>query len=124
MKKSADPSRLDAALGSIFHAPLFRRLLVLASISLLGGCELLGASGGEAGESKSASQAAQDTETSEGGGGPMTDDRLRELWLRRVQTRPADFLAARFERQLELRAEEAEGAEDAGQGAGDGEAAP
>jgi len=67
------------------------------------------------------SGSSQDTETSEGGGGPMTDDRLRELWLRRVQTRPADFLAARFERQLELRAEEAEGA---GQGAGDGEDAP
>ena len=49
---------------------------------------------------------SQDTETTEGGeDGPLTDDRLRELWLRRVQTRPADFLAARFERQLELRAE-------------------
>ncbi len=57
---------------------------------------------------------SQDTETTagEGGDGPLTDDRLRELWLRRVQTRPADFLAARFERQLQLRGEE-ERAEDA-----------
>lgn len=48
-----------------------------------------------------------DTETTAGGDdGPLTDDRLRELWLRRVQTRPADFLAARFERQLQLRAEQ------------------
>ena len=56
------------------------------------------------------SGSSEETETTEGGDGPMTDDRLRELWLRRVQTRPADFLAARFERQLQLRAEEAEGA--------------
>jgi Ca-activated chloride channel family protein len=41
----------------------------------------------------------------EGAGDPMSDERLRELWLRRVQTRPADFLAARFARQLQLREE-------------------
>jgi Ca-activated chloride channel family protein len=33
----------------------------------------------------------------------LRDDQLRELWLRRVETRPADFLAARFAYQLVLR---------------------
>lgn len=33
--------------------------------------------------------------------GPVRDDaQMRELWLRRVETRPADFLRARFARQL------------------------
>lgn len=43
----------------------------------------------------------------EGEGPPdaFASEKLRELWLRRVQTRPADFLAARFARQLQLRAE-------------------
>ncbi|MBW2425446.1 MAG: tetratricopeptide repeat protein [Deltaproteobacteria bacterium] len=46
----------------------------------------------------------------EGEGPPdaFASDQLRELWLRRVQTRPADFLAARFARQLQLRAEAGE----------------
>jgi Ca-activated chloride channel family protein len=35
----------------------------------------------------------------------LRDDQLRELWLRRVETRPADFLAARFAYQLVLRSE-------------------
>ncbi len=34
-----------------------------------------------------------------------SDSALRELWLRRVQTRPADFLAARFALQLQRREE-------------------
>jgi len=34
------------------------------------------------------------------GGPPLSDDELRTLWLRRVQTRPADFLKARFSYQL------------------------
>jgi Ca-activated chloride channel family protein len=34
-------------------------------------------------------------------GGAMTDEAIRSLWLRRVQTRPADFLRARFAYQLE-----------------------
>jgi Ca-activated chloride channel family protein len=42
----------------------------------------------------------------EGADGTMNDERLRELWLRRVQTRPADFLAARFYRQLQIRRED------------------
>ena len=33
---------------------------------------------------------------------PMNDESIRALWLRRVQTRPADFLRARFAYQLEL----------------------
>lgn len=33
-------------------------------------------------------------------GGELTDAQLRELWLRRVDTKPADFLRARFARQL------------------------
>jgi Ca-activated chloride channel homolog len=32
--------------------------------------------------------------------GIMTDEAIRTLWLRRVQTKPADFLRARFAYQL------------------------
>jgi Ca-activated chloride channel family protein len=42
------------------------------------------------------SQAEQTIETDTG----LTDTQLRELWLRRVTTRPADFLRARFAAQL------------------------
>lgn len=35
----------------------------------------------------------------------LTDAQLRDLWLRRVQTRPADFLRARFARQLQQQTE-------------------
>jgi Ca-activated chloride channel family protein len=42
------------------------------------------------------SQAEQTIETDTG----LTDTQLRELWLRRVNTRPADFLRARFAVQL------------------------
>lgn len=34
-------------------------------------------------------------------GGVMTDQAVRALWLKRVQTRPADFLKARFLHQLQ-----------------------
>ncbi|WP_421999194.1 tetratricopeptide repeat protein [Reyranella sp.] len=34
-------------------------------------------------------------------GAPMSDKAVRALWLKRVQTRPADFLRARFAYQLE-----------------------
>jgi Ca-activated chloride channel family protein len=40
----------------------------------------------------------QDTEVS---GQPMSDEEVRALWLKRVQTRPADFLRARFAYQLQ-----------------------
>ena len=33
-------------------------------------------------------------------GGEMSDEQLQALWLRRVQTRPADFLRAKFAYQL------------------------
>jgi Ca-activated chloride channel family protein len=36
-------------------------------------------------------------------GEPLSDDQLRALWLRRVQTKPADFLRARFAYQLQER---------------------
>lgn len=39
-----------------------------------------------------------ETETA---GAPMSDEAVRALWLKRVQTRPADFLRARFAYQLE-----------------------
>jgi Ca-activated chloride channel family protein len=32
--------------------------------------------------------------------GQMSDEELQALWLRRVQTRPADFLRAKFAYQL------------------------
>ncbi len=35
------------------------------------------------------------------GGDAMSDEAIRALWLRRVQTRPADFLRARFAYQLQ-----------------------
>lgn len=34
---------------------------------------------------------------------PMNDQQLRSLWLRRVQTKPADFLRAKFAFQLQQR---------------------
>lgn len=33
---------------------------------------------------------------------PMSDEAVRALWLKRVQTRPADFLRAKFAYQLEM----------------------
>lgn len=47
---------------------------------------------------------ASSEQTAEGGP-PLTDTQMRELWLRRVETRPADFLRARFARQLQMRSE-------------------
>lgn len=41
----------------------------------------------------------QDTEVS--GDKAMTDEAVRALWLKRVETRPADFLRARFSYQLQ-----------------------
>jgi Ca-activated chloride channel family protein len=42
-------------------------------------------------------ESGQDTETT---GAAMSDEAARALWLKRVQTRPADFLRARFAYQL------------------------
>lgn len=40
----------------------------------------------------------QETQTE---GAPMSDEQVRALWLKRVQTRPADFLRSRFAYQLQ-----------------------
>ena len=44
----------------------------------------------------------QDTETA---GTTMNDEQIRSLWLKQVQTRPADFLRARFSYQLQAASE-------------------
>ncbi|GGC79452.1 hypothetical protein GCM10010994_41890 [Chelatococcus reniformis] len=44
-------------------------------------------------------EGGQDTETA---GEAMSDAAVRALWLKRVQTRPADFLRARFAYQLQV----------------------
>ncbi|MCX5578585.1 tetratricopeptide repeat protein [Kaistia terrae] len=41
----------------------------------------------------------QDTEVDDK---PMSDEQVRALWLKRVQTKPADFLRARFAYQLQV----------------------
>ena len=41
----------------------------------------------------------------------MGDDAVRALWLKRVQTRPADFLRARFGYQLEAQQKAGKGSE-------------
>jgi Ca-activated chloride channel homolog len=71
--------------------------------------------GEDAGEQKeSADDIVYDkTKKNEGGeetltnGGPMSDDQVRALWLKRVQTRPADFLRARFAYQVQAQPEKA-----------------
>jgi Ca-activated chloride channel family protein len=45
---------------------------------------------------------AKGEKTTEGGAGG-SDAAMREMWLRRVETRPADFLRARFASQLQRR---------------------
>jgi Ca-activated chloride channel family protein len=44
-------------------------------------------------------------EQTTGGGSGASDAAMREMWLRRVETKPADFLRARFSSQLQLRQE-------------------
>jgi Ca-activated chloride channel family protein len=39
------------------------------------------------------------------GGAPLSDEQLSALWLRRVQTKPADFLRAKFAYQIEAQQE-------------------
>ncbi|GJD65697.1 tetratricopeptide repeat protein [Methylobacterium frigidaeris] len=67
--------------------------------------------GGETGDTESRADAVvydrtkesagegEDTEVA--GGAPMSDEAARALWLRRVQTRPGDFLRAKFSYQLQ-----------------------
>lgn len=54
---------------------------------------------------KNASSEGQDTEVT--GGKALSDQEMQALWLRRVQTRPADFLKAKFEYQQAMKQEEA-----------------
>jgi Ca-activated chloride channel family protein len=73
--------------------------------------EMVRQKGGEAGDQREGAdqivydrskkdQGGQETQTA---GGPMTDEAVRALWLKRVQTRPADFLRSRFAYQLEAK---------------------
>jgi Ca-activated chloride channel family protein len=48
--------------------------------------------------------AGQQTEVA--GGDPLDDEQLRGLWLRRVQTRPADFLRSKFAFQAQSQEKE------------------
>jgi Ca-activated chloride channel family protein len=50
------------------------------------------------------SSAGQQTEVA--GGDPLDDEQLRALWLRRVQTKPADFLRSRFALEAQSREKE------------------
>lgn len=52
---------------------------------------------------KKAKESGQDTETA--GGKALSDQEMQALWLRRVQTRPADFLKAKFSYQQAARNE-------------------
>jgi len=70
--------------------------------------EMLKAPGGDSGDQQEgADQIVYDKDAKSGGqpteiaGKAMSDSAVRALWLKRVQTRPADFLRARFAYQLE-----------------------
>lgn len=52
---------------------------------------------------KDAKNEGQDTEVT--GGEALSNQQIQALWLRRVQTRPADFLKAKFSHQQAVRAE-------------------
>ena len=76
--------------------------------------EMLDAPGGDLGDQREGADqivydknakrpGGQDTETT--GSAAMNDEAVRALWLKRVQTRPADFLRARFGYQLEAQQE-------------------
>ena len=48
----------------------------------------------------------------ETGGAPLSDEELRSIWLRQVQTKPADFLRAKFNYQFATRSAATEGGEE------------
>ena len=56
---------------------------------------------------KNKKSGGQDTETE--GSQPLSDSEMQALWLRRVQTRPADFLKSKFAYQLSAGEQEAGG---------------
>lgn len=51
---------------------------------------------------------SEETEETDGGA-PLSDEELRLIWLRQVQTKPADFLRAKFAYQQATRPAKAEG---------------
>ena len=53
---------------------------------------------------KKSKDGGQDTEID--GGDALSDQQIQALWLRRVQTRSADFLKAKFSYQQAVRMEE------------------
>ena len=55
-----------------------------------------------------AKKSSQTQEIEVGAGEQMSDEELRELWLHRVQTKPGDFLRAKFAYQLSRRDRKAE----------------
>jgi Ca-activated chloride channel family protein len=71
--------------------------------------ERMKAPGGDAGDQREgADEIVYDKDKQKGGGqetetagSPMNDEQIRSLWLKQVQTRPADFLRARFVYQLQ-----------------------
>lgn len=71
--------------------------------------ERMKASGGNAGDQQEgADEIVYDKDAKNAGGQdtrteatPMNDEAVRALWLKRVQTRPADFLRSRFRYQLQ-----------------------
>lgn len=50
-----------------------------------------------------AKNASQTEEIEVGSGDTLSDEEMRQLWLRRVQTKPGDFLRAKFSYQLASR---------------------
>src|SRR5262249_19063720 len=52
------------------------------------------------------SQTPGQKETEVVSGGKLSDDEVQALWLRRVKTKPADFLRAKFAYQLSRRPSE------------------
>lgn len=58
--------------------------------------------------SDTGSDAGEQVETE--GGKPLSDEELRAIWLRQVQTRPADFLRAKFAYQAATRSDDGDGA--------------
>ena len=55
---------------------------------------------------KNKKSGGQNTETT--GSQPLSDSQVQALWLRRIQTKPADFLRAKFAYQLASGSEEKE----------------
>ena len=53
---------------------------------------------------------SENTEQTDGGE-KLSDEELRAIWLRQVQTKPADFLRAKFAYQYGTRQAKTEGAE-------------